>query len=548
MLHCETTRFRTIWAPKYGWSYPLFRNFDGNCMSFEFLGLSEELLRAVGDSGYTEPTPIQRQAIPPVLQGRDVLAVAQTGTGKTASFTLPMIDILAQGRTRARMPRSLILEPTRELAVQVAENFEKYGKYHKLNMALLIGGMSFSEQDKVLAKGADVLIATPGRLIDQIERGKVMLSGCEILVIDEADRMLDMGFIPDIEKICNLLPPRRQTLLFSATMPPAIKRLADQFQSDPKMIEVARPATTNVSIAQSMMVVPERSKREVLRSLLRSEDVNNAIIFCNRKRDVRTLHESLTRHGFKAGQLHGDMEQPERLSVLEKFRSGEVPILVASDVAARGLDIPGVSHVFNFDVPIHADDYVHRIGRTGRAGRTGIAITLATDYEAEMISAVEKLIQQPIPRRDPPDGVTLDERGGTTSRRRGERSSKKDTASKSEGSSRTRRSRSESGKSEGAKTEAPRDEAKAKPASPAPSQTETRGSARGSEHHERSDRYERTDRQDRHGERGRGRGREDRNGRHQERDEHVLGFGDNPPAFFLVAARGPETKKAEEDA
>ena len=548
MLHCETTHFRTIWAPKYGWSCPLFRNFDGNCMSFEFLGLSEELLRAVGDSGYTEPTPIQRQAIPTVLQGRDVLAVAQTGTGKTASFTLPMIDILAQGRTRARMPRSLILEPTRELAVQVAENFEKYGKYHKLNMALLIGGMSFGEQDKVLAKGADVLIATPGRLIDQIERGKVMLSGCEILVIDEADRMLDMGFIPDIEKICNLLPPRRQTLLFSATMPPAIKRLADQFQSDPKMIEVARPATTNVSITQGLITVPERSKREVLRALLRAEDVNNAIIFCNRKKDVRILHESLSRHGFNAGQLHGDMEQPERLAVLEKFRSGELAILVASDVAARGLDIPGVSHVFNFDVPVHADDYVHRIGRTGRAGRTGTAITLATEDDAETIATVEKLIQQEIPRRDPPEGVKLDERGGSSSRRRGERGTKKDAAPKSEGSGRSRRSRSESGKSEGAKTEAPRDEARAKPASPAASQPETRGSARGSDHHERSDRYERSDRQERYGERGRGRGRDDRNNRYQERDELVLGFGDNPPAFFLVAARGPETKKAEEDA
>lgn len=548
MLHCETTHFRTIWAPKYGWSRLLFRNFDGNCMSFEFLGLSEELLRAVGDSGYTEPTPIQRQAIPTVLQGRDVLAVAQTGTGKTASFTLPMIDILAQGRTRARMPRSLILEPTRELAVQVAENFEKYGKYHKLNMALLIGGMSFGEQDKVLAKGADVLIATPGRLLDQIERGKVMLSGCEILVIDEADRMLDMGFIPDIEKICNLLPPRRQTLLFSATMPPAIKRLADQFQSDPKMIEVARPATTNVSITQGLITVPERSKREVLRALLRAEGVNNAIIFCNRKKDVRILHESLSRHGFNAGQLHGDMEQPERLAVLEKFRSGEIAILVASDVAARGLDIPGVSHVFNFDVPIHADDYVHRIGRTGRAGRTGIAITLATEDDAEYIASVEKLIQQEIPRRDPPEGVTLAERGASTSRRRGERSTKKDAAPKSEGG-RTRRSRSESSKSEGAKTEAPRDEARARPASPAPSHTE----ARESERYERSDRYERTDRQERdrqerYGERGRGRGRDDRSSRYHERDEQVLGFGDNPPAFFLVAARGPEAKKADEDA
>ncbi|MGK2286148.1 DEAD/DEAH box helicase [Pedomonas sp. V897] len=489
-------------------------------MSFEFLGLSDELLRAVGDSGYTEPTPIQRQAIPTVLQGRDVLGVAQTGTGKTASFTLPMIDILAQGRARARMPRSLILEPTRELAVQVAENFEKYGKYHKLNMALLIGGMSFGEQDKVLAKGADVLIATPGRLLDQIERGKVMLSGCEILVIDEADRMLDMGFIPDIEKICNLLPPRRQTLLFSATMPPAIKRLADQFLKDPKQIEVARPATTNVSIAQSLIQLPERSKREVLRALLRSEDVNNAIIFCNRKRDVRTLHESLTRHGFKAGQLHGDMEQPERLAVLEKFRSGEIPILVASDVAARGLDIPGVSHVFNFDVPIHADDYVHRIGRTGRAGRSGIAITLATEEEAEYVAAVEKLIQQEIPRRPVPEGVTIKE-GAASSRKRSERGAKKEAADKS--ASRSRRKTTAADKASD-KAEAPRQEAK--PAA-APDKAEPRS--------ERSAERSRS--------RGRDERREDRRNRHsdRDRDEPVLGFGDNPPAFFLVAARDADT-------
>ena len=393
-------------------------------MSFEFLGLSEELLRAVADSGYTEPTPIQRQAIPTVLQGRDVLGIAQTGTGKTASFTLPMIDILAQGRARARMPRSLILEPTRELAVQVAENFEKYGKYHKLSMALLIGGMAFGEQDRALDKGVDVLIATPGRLIDQCERSKVMLSGVEILVIDEADRMLDMGFIPDVERIVSLMPPRRQTLFFSATMPPVVKRLADQFLRDPKAIEVARPATANTSIAQSLVVVGERAKRETLRDLIRELDVTNAIIFCNRKRDVKVLQESLTRHGFKAGQLHGDMEQAERLQVLERFRAGDLPLLVASDVAARGLDVPGVSHVFNFDVPIHADDYVHRIGRTGRAGRSGVAVTLATPAEAEAVAAVEALTGQPIPRREVAQSVALEapeagRRGGDRRRSRG---------------------------------------------------------------------------------------------------------------------------------
>lgn len=368
-------------------------------MSFAHLGLSDELLRALEESGYTEPTPIQRQAIPVALMGRDIIGVAQTGTGKTASFVLPMIDILAQGRARARMPRSLILAPTRELAAQVAENFEKYGKHHKLTMALLIGGVAFGDQDRALEKGADVLIATPGRLMDQFERGKILLSGVEILVIDEADRMLDMGFIPDVEKICSFLPPRRQTLLFSATMPPPVKKLADRFMKEPKVIEVSRPATTNASITQSIVKTTPRGKRETLRTLLREEGLKNAIIFCNRKRDVRELTESLKLHGFAVGQIHGDMEQPERLRELERFKNDEIAILVASDVAARGLDIKGVSHVFNFDVPFNAEDYVHRIGRTGRAGRTGTAVTLATNEDSEAIAEVEKLIGQPIERR-----------------------------------------------------------------------------------------------------------------------------------------------------
>ncbi|GGP00435.1 superfamily II DNA/RNA helicase [Stakelama pacifica] len=367
-------------------------------MKFADLGLSDELLRAVNDAGYDEPTPIQASAIPSVLMMRDVIGVAQTGTGKTASFVLPMIDILAHGRSRARMPRSLILEPTRELAHQVAENFEKYGKHHKLEMALLIGGVSMGDQIKALEKGVDVLIATPGRLMDLFERGNILLTGCSLLVIDEADRMLDMGFIPDIENICTKLPKQRQTLLFSATMPPPIKKLADKFLENPKTIEVARPATTNINIKQIAVPVRQDKKRETLRTLLRQDEVRNAIIFCNRKTTVRELNKSLKRSGFSSGEIHGDMDQPARLAELELFKSNKVNILVASDVAARGLDVKGVSHVFNFDAPWHPDDYVHRIGRTGRGGATGIAYTLVTPEDAENIDNIEKLIGQKIER------------------------------------------------------------------------------------------------------------------------------------------------------
>jgi len=367
-------------------------------MTFADLGLSDELLRAVSEAGYSEPTPIQAAAIPPVLMNRDLIGIAQTGTGKTASFVLPMIDILAHGRSRAMMPRSLILEPTRELAAQVAENFEKYGKYHKLTMALLIGGVSMGDQQKALEKGVDVLIATPGRLMDLFGRGKILLSGCSTLVIDEADRMLDMGFIPDIEEICTKLPSNRQTLLFSATMPAPIKKLADKFLSNPKTVEVARPATANTSIEQALVETTSRGKRETLRRLLQADDLTTAIIFSNRKSTVRELTESLRRHGFRASQIHGDMEQSERIRELDRFKSGEINILVASDVAARGLDIKGVSHVFNYDVPWHPDDYVHRIGRTGRAGAKGKAFTLVTPEDAEAIENIEKLTSQKIAR------------------------------------------------------------------------------------------------------------------------------------------------------
>ncbi|KQS50779.1 MULTISPECIES: DEAD/DEAH box helicase [unclassified Sphingomonas] len=368
-------------------------------MSFADLGLSDELLKAVTDSGYTEPTPIQAGAIPSVLMMRDIIGIAQTGTGKTASFVLPMIDILAHGRSRARMPRSLILEPTRELAAQVAENFEKYGVNSNLSMALLIGGVSMGDQLAALEKGVDVLIATPGRLMDLFGRGKIMLNGCSLLVIDEADRMLDMGFIPDIEEICTKLPKQRQTLLFSATMPPPIKKLADKFLTNPKMIEVSRPASTNLNIKQYLVPVPSQTaKRDTLRRILAQEEVTNAIIFCNRKTTVRDLNKVLKQAGYKSGEIHGDMEQPQRLAELELFKTGAVTILVASDVAARGLDIKGVSTVFNYDAPWHPDDYVHRIGRTGRAGATGTAYTFVAPDDAENIVNIEKLTGQTIER------------------------------------------------------------------------------------------------------------------------------------------------------
>ena len=367
-------------------------------MTFADLGLSPELLRAVEDSGYADPTPIQRGAIPTVLMGRDLIGIAQTGTGKTAGFVLPMIDILAQGRSRARMPRSMILEPTRELAAQVAENFEKYGKYHKLSMALLIGGVQMGDQIMALEKGVDVLIATPGRLKDLFERGKILLTGCELLVIDEADRMLDMGFIPDIEEICSKLPKSRQTLLFSATMPPPIQKLAARFLRDPKQIEVARPATANINIEQRLVEVSADKKRDALRDILRHEEFKNAIVFCNRKTTVRELATSLRRSGFAVGQIQGDMDQSDRIAEFDRFKNNEINILVASDVAARGLDVKGVSHVINFDVPWQPDDYIHRIGRTGRAGMTGIAITLATRADAEAVAGIEKLVGHKIPR------------------------------------------------------------------------------------------------------------------------------------------------------
>ena len=361
------------------------------------LGLSDGLAKAVEVLGYESPTPIQEKAIPSVLMGRDILGSAQTGTGKTASFTLPMIDILDSGRAKARMPRSLILAPTRELAAQVAESFEKFSVNHGLSMALLIGGVSFSDQETALDKGVDVLIATPGRLLDHFERGKVLLQDVKILVIDEADRMLDMGFIPDVERIVSYLPVMRQTLFFSATLSEEIQKIGKKFVMNPKIIEVAKPATTADTVSQRLIWTKTREKREVLRGLLRRETLQNAVIFCNRKRDIATLLSSLKRHDFNAAALHGDMTQSARLGALSDFKEGRVTLLIASDVAARGLDIPSVSHVFNFDVPSNAEDYVHRIGRTGRAGRTGAAFTIAaTEDDKKYLQAIETLIGEPI--------------------------------------------------------------------------------------------------------------------------------------------------------
>ena len=368
-------------------------------MSFSNLGLSPKVLTAVEAAGFLTPTPIQAKAVPVAVTGRDVLGIAQTGTGKTASFVLPMLTRLERGRARARMPRSLILEPTRELAAQVAEHFEILGKSHKLTVALLIGGVSYDDQDRKLDRGADVVIATPGRLLDHFERGKLLLNGIEILVVDEADRMLDMGFIPDIERICKLLPFTRQTLFFSATMPPEIQRLADKFLHSPERIEVAPQATAAATIVQRLKKAPDdpAGKREALRALMREINVKNAIIFCNRKKDVGILYRSLQRHGFSVGALHGDLDQHQRTATLDAFRNGTIAFLAASDVAARGLDIPDVSHIFNYDVPIHPEDYIHRIGRTGRAGREGFAAMLVTPKDVKALKAIERLLRQEIP-------------------------------------------------------------------------------------------------------------------------------------------------------
>ncbi|AWN52344.1 DEAD/DEAH box helicase [Methylobacterium sp. 17Sr1-1] len=506
-------------------------------MSFAELGLSEKVQQAVEAAGYTTPTPIQAQAIPHVLARRDVLGVAQTGTGKTAAFTLPMLTLLEQGRARARMPRTLILEPTRELAAQVVENFERYGSNHKLNVALLIGGVSFADQDLKITRGVDVLIATPGRLLDHFERGKLLLTGVELLVIDEADRMLDMGFIPDIERIVKMVPFTRQTLFFSATMPPEIQRLADDFLHNPVRIEVARPASTASTITQRLVATgPEgHQKRKTLRKLIRAaEELNNGIIFCNRKRDVAQLQKSLSNHGFNVAALHGDMDQRARMAALDAFRSGEVPLLVASDVAARGLDIPAVSHVFNFDVPHHAEDYVHRIGRTGRAGRSGAAFTLVGRGDEKSLAAIETLIGQPIAWAEGdlaslPDDEAAEPgerrgRGGRGRRDEGRPAGRRDEPRRDEGRrDETRRRRARSNRSEAPQEDRPQEAA---PASPPPRRN---GEA------PRPIAERRVPDERRHGDE-RSPGRRNDRGRHRDDDampEAEIGMGAHVPAFLL---------------
>jgi superfamily II DNA/RNA helicase len=479
---------------------------------FTDLKLDPKVLKAVVEAGYETPTPIQAQAIPEALEGRDVLGIAQTGTGKTAGFVLPLITRLTRGRARARMPRSLVLAPTRELAAQVAENFDTYAKYTKLTKALLIGGVSFGEQDKLIDRGVDVLIATPGRLLDHFERGKLLLTGVEVMVVDEADRMLDMGFIPDIERIFQLTPFTRQTLFFSATMAPEIERITNQFLAAAVKIEVARQATTAESIEQALIEFkPSRKdrafseKRALLRKLIEAEGdaCKNAIIFCNRKIDVDVVAKSLKKHGFDAAPIHGDLDQSVRTRTLDGFRDGSLRILVASDVAARGLDIPAVSHVFNFDVPSHAEDYVHRIGRTGRAGRKGKALTLATPADEKYTDAIEALLQKPLPRGETP-AVEADERPARDRKARdgekGERAPKR---------ARGARPAPESAESTAEPAAEPTAEI-AQPAAPAPDPVEPQP-----------------------------RGKRDKRDRRRGRDEDapVVGMGDHVPEFLTRAFR-----------
>jgi superfamily II DNA/RNA helicase len=518
---------------------------------FADLGLSEEVLRAIDDMGYRHPTPIQEQAIPYVLMGRDVMGTAQTGTGKTAGFTLPMLDILSGSRARARMPRSLILEPTRELALQVAENFVQYGKYLKLTHALIIGGESMSDQKEVLTRGVDVLIATPGRLLDMFDRGTILLSDTKLLVIDEADRMLDMGFIPDVERIVSMLPATRQTLFFSATMGPEIRRLVDAFLTNPKEIAVSRAASVATTITEGLALVAEHDKREALRRLIRSQNVQNALIFCNRKRDVDILHKSLSKHNFDAGALHGDLAQTVRFATLEKFKANELRLLVCSDVAARGIDIGGLSHVFNFDVPIHAEDYVHRIGRTGRAGLEGRAFTIASPDDRYAVEQIEKLIGHPIPPVivEGLDPVDWAERGARKGRGRKPAAPKKGAAEKAkprEAAEKTEKPRAERKRPERARAERPRvDEAEQQELAVVADRPARRDDSRRSESRRAEPRREEPRREEPRWVEP----RRDEPRRYRRDDDlgpAVVGFGDDVPAFMLLRTRPPHAAENRE--
>lgn len=503
---------------------------EAQTVTFADLGLSPKVVSAVTDAGYVNPTPIQAGAIPHALAGKDILGIAQTGTGKTAAFVLPMITRLEKGRARARMPRTLILEPTRELAAQVEENFVKYGKNHRLTVALLIGGVSFDEQEKKLERGADVLIATPGRMLDHFERGKLLLTGVDILVIDEADRMLDMGFIPDIERIAKLIPFTRQTLFFSATMPPEITKLTEQFLQAPVRIEVSRAASTATTVTQSLVKSKAKSwdKRETLRKLIRAEEdgLKNAIIFCNRKVEVSELYRSLVKHDFDAGALHGDMDQRARMAMLAAFRDGKLKLLVASDVAARGLDIPDVSHVFNFDVPIHAEDYVHRIGRTGRAGRSGKAFTIVTRSDTKYVDAIEKLIGRSIDWLDGDLSTVAQDDGEEEAPRRGR------------GGDKRGRGRATDRKSDGRRERAPRAE---KPeASPVAAEAVEASEPAAEEKPDRRQAIK-AGNAERRADNDRPRQPREERSRNWRRDDDLndgtIGFGDDVPAFMKISAR-----------
>ncbi len=485
--------------------------------TFADLGLSPEVLRAVEETGYTIPTPIQEQAIPVALMGLDILGIAQTGTGKTASFTLPLIEKLAAGRAKARMPRSLVLAPTRELADQVAASFEKYAKYHKLSWALLIGGVSMADQVSKLDRGVDVLIATPGRLLDLFDRSKVMLNGVSMMVIDEADRMLDMGFIPDIERIFKLTPPSRQTLFFSATMPPEITRLTEQFLKNPVRIEVSRPATTGENITQYVTKVPvdgAKAKRIALRALISRVEVKNGIVFCNRKTDVDIVAKSLKVHGFDAAPIHGDLDQSLRTKTLESFRNGDLTLLVASDVAARGLDIPDVGHVFNFEPPHHADDYVHRIGRTGRAGRTGEAYLIVGPSDVKNYDKVLKLTKKE-PQLLELDGIDWSEAEGDTGGRKDRKRTRPESRTKDERPSRRRAKQEDKPESRLPTDETPTSSQRTAISVPRDRSPEPRISERDSR--ETGSRWRRD----------------------RDNDYPVQGFGDMVPAFMRRAALPP---------
>ncbi|MBC7496783.1 MAG: DEAD/DEAH box helicase [Sphingomonadaceae bacterium] len=365
---------------------------------FADFGLAPEILRALTDQGYVHPTPIQAEAIPIVLQGRDVMGAAQTGTGKTAGFSLPIIQLLlahaSSSMSPARHPvRALILTPTRELADQVAENVKAYSRHTSLRSTVVFGGMDMAPQTAALRAGVEIVIATPGRLLDHVQQKTLNLSQTQILVMDEADRMLDMGFLPDLQRIINLLPKKRQNLMFSATFSTEIKRLAGSFLNDPVTIEVARSNATADRVTQIVYKVDEDSKRDAVAHLIRGRDLKQVLVFSNTKIGASRLARQLEQEGVKASAIHGDKSQSERMAALEAFKKGDIDVLVATDVAARGLDISDLPCVINFDLPYNAEDYVHRIGRTGRAGASGDAISLYSDKDERLLIDIEKMIK-----------------------------------------------------------------------------------------------------------------------------------------------------------